>query len=110
MTDIKSRNHYFKFRAHTADDNQSRVKDNQIARDFYHRFSNNGTSQCDRPKLSGNTQTFNKYKIGVTQQSDINISDDMQNGCLPLIDKSFTQNNRKLVISKNGGVFLDTNN
>lgn len=95
MNEVKSRNHYFKFRAHTADDQQSRVKDPPLAKDFYHRFLNN-TSQGERKKQIA-FNTFANWKGSTTQQSEINFNDDAQNGCLPFITPG--QNIRKFPIS-----------
>lgn len=87
MTEVKSRNHYFKFRAHTADDQQSRAKEASAATDFYNRFSNNSAGAPEQKRSGGFNHSFDKYRLGIIQQSEVNFYDDLQNGCLPQIEK-----------------------
>ena len=101
MTEFKTRNHYFKFRAHTADDHQSRAKGESVATDFYNRFSNSSTGAPEQKRSGGFNNSFDKYRLGVIQQSEVNFYDDLQNGCLPQIEKHSAQNSRKIVINKN---------
>lgn len=96
MTDLHSRNHYFKFRAHTADDQQARQNN---TKDFYQRFVNNNSSQCNRSKLSDFGTSFSKYSNGVSQQSEINFRDDCLDSSLPIIERSPGSTNNKYIVN-----------
>lgn len=100
MTDLHSRNHYFKFRANTADDHQARQNDIKGNKDFYRRFVNNNSSQWNRSKLSDFGSSLSKYNIGISQQSEINFRDDCLDSTLPIIERPPVSTNNKYINNK----------